>query len=171
MDQALMTQASLDFDAGDAVALLRLEPVPVASSGPGPAALVDDISDPTCPVGKDYFAEVGHRRLALELLLDAAETCVKHPGSKEAQFEEHWLMGYEDDCAISGSLAFQSLVGRDEIQAARVRFMAALKNDGASLLEALKDARRNFDRAVTVIDGADDSIPEHRVGAGERMRA
>lgn len=170
-------QMNLAFTADEAVACLNLT-VPGATDASGSAQVVaDDAAEVELEldgaVGADYFTEIGHRRLALELLLDAAKTCVKQPGTREAAYERRWLDGIEDDCPIPGTLAFEFLTGDgNRVDAVKERFLSALATDGEALVSTLEKARGRFESALVAIDGGPDSIPEHRLSVSQmRMRA
>lgn len=170
-------QLPLVFSAEEAVASLNLS-LPGVGEGGASKHEAQDESDAgglqlDCTVGADYFAEIGHRRLALEMLLDAAKTCVKQPDSREAAYEKRWLDGIEDDCPIPGTLAFEFLTGDgNRVEAVKQRFLSALDADGESLINTLEKARGRFESALMAIDGSPDSIPEHRLSVGRsRMRA
>lgn len=170
-------QLNRAFSADEAVASLNLSLSGlsdiVVSAVEAPSDAVEAELELGGAVGADYFTEIGHRRLALELLLDAVKTCVKQPGTREAAYERRWLDGIEDDCPIPGTLAFEFLTGDgNRVDAVKQRFLSALATDGEALVSTLEKARGRFESALLAIDGSPDSIPEHRLSVGHsRMRA
>lgn len=95
---------------------------------------------------EDYFSSTGHRRLALEMLIDAVTVIKKDPDSKESQYERRWLLGVESNCPISAPMCFEAVAGCDiDVGDVSRNFLYVLQSNPDTLLNALTTVRKKID--------------------------
>lgn len=91
---------------------------------------------------EDYFSDLGHRRLALDMLIDSVTTVKGNQNSKAAVHEKKWLLGISDNCPIPASMCFDAISSGDvDSKTAALKFCNALSTDSALLLKSLQQAR------------------------------
>lgn len=113
-------------------------------------------------VSRDLFTQVGHMRLALELLKTAVEALIKDPELKkrETRLEFDWLRGRVPEPFVSVSDAFASL----SMSGWEQRFADLVESDPAAMLERLRGLKTIIDQMGGVVH---DSIEAARRGEGE----
>lgn len=108
-----------------------------SDAGPGPAT------------AQSHFDRVGHKQLAVALLLDAAQAihavALGEGDPQEAALQMEWLKGAETGshkhCLVPSSAAFSVLSRAGmAMQTARQLFMARLSLDAGRVVEGLKRA-------------------------------
>lgn len=115
----------------------------------------------TQPDQFDVFSDTGHRRLALDLLIDAAVTVTTQPESDNGKYEYDWLLGIENDGVVTANDCFVSVAGCDiDVTLTRGNFMTALGRDPAALLKALKGARYKLS-AGNLFEGMEHCLDAH----------
>lgn len=109
----------------------------------------------------DVFSDTGHRRLALDLLIDAAIKASAQPESNDGKYEYDWLRGIESNGVVSSDLCFMSVAGCDiDVALTRGNFMTALSADPDTLLKALKGARYKLS-AGNLFEGMEHCLDVH----------
>lgn len=117
---------------------LLSEKAPPEVAEDGFALPVDGLASPNA----DYFSFTGHRRLALEMLIESVAAIKKNPDSEESQFERRWLLGVESDCPISAPMCFEAVAGCGiDFNDVSNNFQAALQRSPETLLNALTTVR------------------------------
>lgn len=94
---------------------------------------------------EDYFSDVGHRRMALDMLIDSVNTITKDPQSRESMFERRWLLGTSNKCPVSSFMCFDAVGGGGvDVGDASINFVRALDNNPQTLSRALSLARKKI---------------------------
>lgn len=104
---------------------------------------IDNIANPK----DDHFTLYGHRRMALEMLIDSVKTIKSNPDSAASENERLWILGLRDNCLISAPMCFEAVSGGDiDVNDAANQFLKAVDSNPDMLLNALSVANSKLSR-------------------------